>query len=129
MAEISGAGGEQVLVYQRRTLANINTNMTNNIVRSQVHGGSPSSVVLGSAYPRTSPAGQPGGQSPGIAQGSPHYPRPHLFGHDYNTMLPRELCMVGCVFYIADYYSDITTNTLNGWKRVIQQHGGEVRYL
>ncbi|RXG60380.1 PAX-interacting protein 1 [Armadillidium vulgare] len=123
---ITGAGGEQVLVYQRRTLANINTNMTNNIVRSQVHGGSPSSVVLGSAYPRTSPAGQPGGQSPGIAQGSPHYPRPHLFGHDYNTMLPRELCMVGCVFYIADYYSDITTNTLNGWKRVIQQHGGEV---
>ena len=43
--------------------------------------------------------------------------------------VPRELCLVGCVFYIADYYGEVTTKTVHTWKRLVHQHGGEVSVL
>ena len=42
-------------------------------------------------------------------------------------LVPRELCLVGCVFFIADYYAIIESSTLNAWITAIQQHGGEVK--
>lgn len=75
-----------MIVYQRRTLANITGSMTNN-VRPQVPNaaaGSPTAGLVPS-YPRMIPAGQPSSPAQGIAP-APHYQRPHLFGHDINTM-------------------------------------------
>lgn len=130
---LAGTAGEQVVIY-RRTLANItggaggaNAPPGATIVRPA--GGGPHHVTT-PGYPRT--AGPHSPHAPGqgapnvVAGGSQHYPRPHLFGHDTNIMLPRELCLVGCVFYIADYHAELLPTVIDTWRRVIQQHGGEV---
>ncbi|KAK7066486.1 PAX-interacting protein 1 [Halocaridina rubra] len=124
---VQGPGGEPVMMFQRRALGNITGTVTNNILRPPSQGTPTPAVASGHGYPRAAPPSHSSsGGTPVLAPSAPHYPRPHLVGHDTNIMLPRELCLVGCVFYIADYHGDVTLQTLQTWKILIQQHGGEV---
>lgn len=41
--------------------------------------------------------------------------------------VPREGCLLGCSFFIADYPSIVTPSLINAWVRVIREHGGQVK--
>lgn len=73
-------------MYQRRTLGNITGTVTNNLVRPAGPGAPAVAVVSGHGYPRHPPPAHPSGPSPVVAPSTPHYPRPHLVGHDTNIM-------------------------------------------
>ena len=87
--EFTGPGGEQVIMYQRRTLSNITGTVTNNLVRPVAPGTTvvaapqPGVIAASPGYPRP---GHPATATPVMASNAPHYPRPHLFGHDSNIM-------------------------------------------
>ena len=123
--ELPVGPGEQVVIY-RRTLANI-TGGGNAPGATLVRPAGAPHHITPPGYPRPAGPHSPGQVPPNMVGGAAqHYPRPSLFGHDTNTMLPRELCLVGCVFYIADYHAELLPHVIDTWRRVIQQHGGEV---
>ncbi|MPC08687.1 PAX-interacting protein 1 [Portunus trituberculatus] len=88
-------GGEAVLVYQRRALGNITGTVTNNLVRPSVPG-TPAGVVPGHGYPRPPPPSHPAAPPPVMAPAAPHYPRPHLVGHDTSFMCKLSYENVSC---------------------------------
>ncbi|XP_062589088.1 PAX-interacting protein 1-like isoform X1 [Saccostrea cucullata] len=59
-------------------------------------------------------------------------PRPPMsmpatyWGHDPSDNLPPEMCLLGCVFYITDYLKIVGQPQIDNWKKVIEQHGGQV---
>lgn len=73
---------------QQRALRNITGSVTNNLVRPPVQAA-PTAAVAGHGYPRPAPPSAP---TPAMAPAAPHYPRPHLVGHDTNIM-----CTSSCV--------------------------------
>ena len=53
--------------------------------------------------------------------------RIHQFvGHDIQTRLPPDLCLLGCIFVIIDYQDMEEAMHLPEWKKVITQYGGEI---
>ena len=64
--------GEQVVLYQRRALGSIGNNLR-----------PPANLSPSGGFQRS---GQQIGPSTPMPQPPPHYNRPHLFGHDINTM-------------------------------------------
>ncbi|KAH3887645.1 PAX-interacting protein 1-like [Dreissena polymorpha] len=74
--------------------------------------------------------GFPGGTSP--RQPPPYFPQqqqtswPTYVGHDPNENIPPEQCLLGCVFYITDYPKIVGMEQIAIWKKVIEQHGGQV---
>uniref|UniRef100_K1PC08 PAX-interacting protein 1 n=1 Tax=Magallana gigas TaxID=29159 RepID=K1PC08_MAGGI len=48
------------------------------------------------------------------------------WGHDPSDNLPPEMCLLGCVFYITDYVKIVGQSEIDKWKKVIEQHGGQV---
>lgn len=53
-------------------------------------------------------------------------PQVHFVGHDPRIPVPPDICLLGCVFCILDYDRHIEGNKIAIWKKVIEQHGGEV---
>jgi hypothetical protein len=56
-------------------------------------------------------------------------PQPRLqqfVGHAIETRLPPDLCLLGCIFVIADYQDSEEARHLTDWRRVITQYGGEI---
>ncbi|KAK2181918.1 hypothetical protein NP493_376g01031 [Ridgeia piscesae] len=51
---------------------------------------------------------------------------PMYFAHDPTETIPSDLCLLGCVFYIADYQKYLESSLLNTWKQVVEQHGGHI---
>lgn len=51
---------------------------------------------------------------------------PQYWGHDPTDSVPPELCLLGCIFYINDYPKLLGPEQVNVWKKVIEQHGGQV---
>ncbi|KAI0226634.1 PAX-interacting protein 1 [Lamellibrachia satsuma] len=51
---------------------------------------------------------------------------PMYFAHDPTETIPSDLCLLGCVFYIADYQKYLEASLLNTWKQVVEQHGGHI---
>jgi hypothetical protein len=43
-----------------------------------------------------------------------------------SSLVPREGCLLGCAFYIADYPSIVSPRLISAWVRVIREHGGQV---
>lgn len=68
-----------------------------------------------------SPSGM---KSPPFSPNRP-LPRPQFYGHNPNLKLPPKLFLLGCIFYIVEYDESNPTDVLN-WKKLIQEHGGEV---
>merc|ERR1719383_997005 len=50
-----------------------------------------------------------------------------FYGHDPAENIPREGCLLGCTFFIADYPTIVTPSLINAWVRVIREHGGQVK--
>ncbi|GFS07832.1 PAX-interacting protein 1 [Elysia marginata] len=75
-------------------------------------GAPPILSVSGQAPPMA-----PGGQSP---SGSVY------FGHDPKENVHPSLCLLGCVFCIVDYQNIIGSTEISVWKKVIEQHGGQL---
>merc|ERR1719383_1013445 len=50
-----------------------------------------------------------------------------FYGHDPSENIPREGCLLGCTFFIADYPTIVTSSLINAWVRVIREHGGQVK--
>lgn len=66
--------------------------------------------------------------SPVTGPGRMHLPaevRMH-YGHDPSEHIPEDACLLGCVFYIADYQKYLDAPTIDTWKQVISQYGGQV---
>ncbi|XP_064601096.1 LOW QUALITY PROTEIN: PAX-interacting protein 1-like [Liolophura sinensis] len=40
--------------------------------------------------------------------------------------IPPDMCLLGCVFLIADNQTLVGADEINTWKKVIEQHGGQV---
>ncbi|KAK3103670.1 hypothetical protein FSP39_020895 [Pinctada imbricata] len=57
------------------------------------------------------------GQQPAVTQ---------YVGHDPSDNVPPELCLMGCVFYVSDYTKILAPESIDGWKKVIEQYGGHV---
>merc|ERR1719192_520556 len=49
-----------------------------------------------------------------------------FYGHDPSEIIPREGCLLGCTFFIADYPSIVSGTLISAWVRVIREHGGQV---
>ena len=47
-------------------------------------------------------------------------------GHDIQTRLPPDLCLLGCIFVIVDYQALEEAKHLPEWRKVITQYGGEI---
>ena len=43
-----------------------------------------------------------------------------------SIVVPEDLCLLGCVFFITDYQKYLTPQQISTWKKVIEQHGGQV---
>merc|ERR1719471_450771 len=53
--------------------------------------------------------------------------RQQLFvGHDNQTRLPPDICLLGCIFVIVDYQEMEEAKHLPEWRKVITQYGGEI---
>ena len=52
----------------------------------------------------------------------PSFHRPTSYGSFFERLLlltvPSDLCLLGCVFYIADYQKYMEASLLNTWKEV-----------
>ncbi|XP_052802586.1 PAX-interacting protein 1-like [Mya arenaria] len=80
--------------------------------------------------------GFPGGQLP--RQPPPYFPQNMQFppqqqqwpqpyvGHEPNDNIAPDICLLGCVFYITDYPKLVGMEQIAVWKKVIEQHGGQV---
>lgn len=77
---------------------------------------------------------QPQTQQQHQHQQAPHPPQLQtiqirFYGHEQRMVIPREVCLIGCVFYIAPSYStenEATSRLVNGWRRRIERYGGRV---
>ena len=51
-----------------------------------------------------------------------------FFGHESRQIIPPEICLIGCVFYIASSYTENASiaSLIPGWTRKIEQYGGKV---
>jgi len=47
-------------------------------------------------------------------------------GHEIQTRLPPDLCLLGCIFVITDYQEMEEARHLPEWRKVITQFGGEI---
>ncbi|XP_048727007.1 PAX-interacting protein 1-like isoform X2 [Ostrea edulis] len=64
---------------------------------------------------------------PPMGQSRPPISMPTTYwGHDPSDNLPPEMCLLGCVFYITDYLKIVGQPQIDNWKKVIEQHGGQV---
>ena len=86
-------------------------------------GPSPGGMVTRFA-PRVAVAGMTG-MRPGIA-GLQQQRMQQFVGHDIQTRLPPDLCLLGCIFVIVDYQEMEEAKHLLEWRKVIQQYGGEI---
>nr|XP_011440858.2 PAX-interacting protein 1 isoform X3 [Crassostrea gigas] len=66
------------------------------------------------------PSSQQGQIRPSISMPATYW------GHDPSDNLPPEMCLLGCVFYITDYVKIVGQSEIDKWKKVIEQHGGQV---
>ena len=48
------------------------------------------------------------------------------YGHDPCEHVPEDVCLLGCIFYIADYQKYLEHTTLDVWRQVICHYGGQV---
>lgn len=48
------------------------------------------------------------------------------WGHDTSDNVPPDMCLLGCVFFITDYQKILGQEQIENWKKVIEQHGGQV---
>ena len=77
------------------------------------------------AGPRVAVAGMPQMRPQGIT--SLQQQRMQQFvGHDIQTRLPPDLCLLGCIFVIVDYQELEEAKHLPEWRKVITQYGGEI---
>ncbi|XP_053384133.1 PAX-interacting protein 1-like [Mercenaria mercenaria] len=53
-------------------------------------------------------------------------PWPQYWGHDPSDNIPADMCLLGCIFYINDYPKTLDVEQISVWKKVIEQHGGQV---
>ncbi|KAL4225104.1 PAX-interacting protein 1 [Mactra antiquata] len=51
---------------------------------------------------------------------------PQYWGHDPSDNIPVDMCLLGCIFYINDYPKLLGMDQIAVWKKVIEQHGGQV---
>ena len=91
----------------------------------QMMGAPPGAGVM--PGPRFSPrvaVTMPGmrGQIPGI----PQQRMQQFVGHEIQTRLPPDLCLLGCIFIITDYPDMEEAKHLPEWRKVITQFGGEI---
>lgn len=57
-------------------------------------------------------------------QGQPGWPQ--YWGHEPSDNVPSDMCLLGCIFYINDYPKTLGMEQMAIWKKVIEQHGGQV---
>ncbi|XP_070567106.1 PAX-interacting protein 1-like [Ptychodera flava] len=50
----------------------------------------------------------------------------HYFGHDSSQNIPRDCCLLGCVFLIIEYQTLVDQEMIETWKKVITKFGGLV---
>lgn len=87
---------------------------------SGVSSAIPAATVGSSPIPQVPPpvpSMVSGGQSPSGA---------NYFGHDPKEHVHPNLCLLGCVFCIVDYQNIIGNAEISVWKKVIEQHGGQL---
>jgi len=49
------------------------------------------------------------------------------FEYQFYSLVPPDLCLLGCIFVICDYAKDPEESILSSnWKKVIRHYGGEV---
>ncbi|XP_063398435.1 PAX-interacting protein 1-like isoform X2 [Mytilus trossulus] len=48
------------------------------------------------------------------------------WGHEPSDNVPADMCLLGCVFFITDYQKILGQEQIDNWKKVIEQHGGQV---
>ena len=68
----------------------------------------------------------PGMRPQGMPGGVPQPRLQQFVGHAIETRLPPDLCLLGCIFVIADYQDSEEARHLTDWRRVITQYGGEI---
>lgn len=51
---------------------------------------------------------------------------PQYWGHDPSDNVPSDMCLLGCIFYVNDYPKTLGMEQMAIWKKVIEQHGGQV---
>ncbi len=44
----------------------------------------------------------------------------------FSISVPEDLCLLGCVFFVTDYQRYLSPGQMSTWRRVIEQHGGQV---
>lgn len=49
-----------------------------------------------------------------------------FYGHDASETVPSDMCLLGCIFYMADYQKLLDPEMLKVWTTVIEEHGGLV---
>lgn len=81
----------------------------------------PKTVSRSVQQPTAAAASQPSVTTPSRSQSGALY-----YGHDPKESIPPDLCLLGCVFSVADYQSIIGSDELNAWHKVIEQYGGQV---
>ena len=66
---------------------------------------------------------------PGMRAQIAGLPQPRMqqfVGHEIQTRLPPDLCLLGCIFIITDYPDMEEAKHLPEWRKVITQFGGEI---
>ena len=58
--------------------------------------------------------------------GLPQQRMQQFVGHEIQTRLPPDLCLLGCIFIITDYPEMEEAKHLPEWRKVITQFGGEI---
>ncbi|XP_013410668.1 PAX-interacting protein 1 [Lingula anatina] len=107
----------------RSTLRNITNNADTSVATNRQNTEKIQQIINSiSRSASQSPKGRPGGQFPAKLQeeGAIYY------GHDGSERVPEDMCLLGCVFYIADYNKYMEQEQLDVWKKAISQHGGQV---
>jgi len=129
---------QQMLAMQQRNNALRNvTNTPPQHAATTMMGGKPVSMAAMGAGPRFGPPGPrqvgPAGGMVGVAGMRPQVPgipqprMPQFIGHHMEVRLPPDLCLLGCIFVVADYQeSEEHAKYVASWKKAITQYGGEI---
>ena len=88
-------------------------------------GAGPGGMAVTRFPPRVAVTGMPGMRAQ-IAAGIPQQRMQQFVGHEIQTRLPPDLCLLGCIFVITDYQEMEEARHLPEWRKVITQFGGEI---
>ena len=86
--------------------------------------GGPGGMQVTRFPPRVAVAGMTG-MRPQMA-GLQQQRMQQFVGHDIQTRLPPDVCLLGCIFVIVDYQDMEEAKHLPEWRKVITQYGGEI---